>query len=167
MNRARPTPNACWDMMQATAKAQREAGQPAPLFKAVHNAIDTLIGAKLLTILAVLPDRSVERLYTNDPVNYPLLGRKPANETAWSRTVISGKRSYLGRTYEDIKSVFYDHELIRSLGCESVINLAVVNDDRVVGLVNILHGANYYDEADVAVGEPFAQLLAPAFLSIR
>lgn len=167
MSRAKPTSSECWDVMQVTAKAQREAGQPAPLYKAVHSAIDRLIGAKLLTILAVLPDRSVERLYTNDPVNYPLLGRKPANETAWSRTVISGKRSYLGRTYEDVKSVFFDHELIRSLGCESVINFAVVNDDRVVGLLNVLHEANHYDEADVALGEPFAQLLAPAFLSIR
>jgi hypothetical protein len=165
--RVRPSPAACWASLQIAARALGEAGQPAPIFEAVHHALDKLVGAKLFTILTILPDGSVERLYTNDAVNYPLLGRKPKNVTRWSTEVIDAKRHFLGRTYAEISEVFFDHVLIRSLGCESCVNVLCVHDDRVVGSVNMLHEANWYDTEDLAIAEPFVRLLVPALTMAR
>jgi len=58
--------------------------------------------------------------------------------------------------------VFFDHELIASLGCASVLNVPVVWDDRVLGTINLLHEAEWYDEADAPIGLAFANLAVPA-----
>ena len=111
----------------------------------------------------MLPDRSVERLYSNAPDLYPVGGRKPPNDTRWAREVINAQRHFLGRDMAAVREVFFDHEAIRSLGCESVINVLARHDGRVVGLVNMLHESGWYDTEDLAIAEPFVQLLVPMF----
>jgi hypothetical protein len=93
---------------------------------------------------------------------YPVAGRKTLNATFWSRQVLEERRPYLGRTAADIRSVFFDHELIASLGCASVLNLPVVWNDRVLGTINLLHEAEWYDETDAAIGLIFASLAVSA-----
>jgi hypothetical protein len=80
--------------------------------------------------------------------------------------VLRDHTPYLGRTAEDIRAVFFDHELIASLGCASVLNLPVVWDGRILGTLNLLHEAHWYDEGDVPVGLVFAALAVPAFLAV-
>ena len=53
--------------------------------------------------------------------------------------------------------------LILSLGCESVLNLPVAFDGRVLGTVNLLHEAGWYDERDLALGLAFAALAIGSF----
>ncbi|MBF8288327.1 MAG: histidine kinase, partial [Candidatus Rokubacteria bacterium] len=60
----------------------------------------------------------------------------------------------------------FDHALILSLGCASVLNLPVVWDGRTLGTINLLHEAGFYDEGDVPVGQIFAALAAPALLEL-
>lgn len=103
-----------------------------------------------------------ERKYTNQPAAYPVGGRKALNPTAWAQQVLHERRPYLGRTAADIRAVFFDHELIASLGCASVLNLPVVWDARVLGTLNLLHEHGWYDEGDLAIGLTFAALVAPA-----
>jgi hypothetical protein len=66
------------------------------------------------------------RVYSNMPDAYPVSGTKPANETDWSRQVIGEKRTFVANDIDAIAAVFDDHELIKSLGCESVINVPII-----------------------------------------
>ena len=68
-------------------------------------------------------------------------------------------------TIDDLRHVFSDHELIASLGCESVLNMPVRWRGRTLGSLNLLHEAGWYGEDDVAACLPFAQLALPALLT--
>ena len=150
--------------LRRVAAAATLPDQPARLFAASHAALGAMIGAKLFTILKVLPDGSTERMYTSDPAAYPLSGRKPRNETPWYENVILARRHYLGPTKAHVREVFFDHELIFSLGCGSVINILVLYDDRVLGTVNMLHEEHWYRPEDLMRAEPIAAMLIPALL---
>lgn len=144
------------------------AGQPRVGFRAVEAALGRLIGHKLFTLMLLDADRGeAERVYSNWPDVYPVHGRKPLGAmTDWGRHVIEGRRPFLGRTAADIRWAFFDHELIASLGCSSVVNLLVTFNGALLGTVNMLHEEHYYREADQDIGAPFAQLLAPIYLQL-
>ena len=149
----------------AVAAALARPEQPAPTFSALDGALDAVLGHKLFTILRWHADRGEsERLFTNQPAAYPVGGRKPLNRTAWSSQVLEARRPYIGRTAEDIRAHFFDHELIASLGCASVLNLPVVHDGRTLGVINLLHETRWYGDDDVPLGQVFAALAVPAFL---
>ena len=125
------------------------------------------IGHILFTILVVHPGAAEsQRAYSNMPEAYPVGGRKPINRTPWFRSVLDEGAPYIGRTYEDIREVFFDHELIRSLGCESVLNVPVRWNGRSLGTLNLLHRARWYDEADIPTARMFAALAAPGLLQV-
>ena len=116
--------------------ARRRCGPPWT------RALGAVIGHRLFTVLRYHADsRESERCYTNQPAAYPVGGRKPFNDSAWSRQVFGERRPYIGNTAEDIRTVFFDHALIASLGCDSVLNVPVVHDGRVLGTLNLLHEA--------------------------
>jgi hypothetical protein len=98
------------------------------------------------------------------PKEYPVGGYKPVTESDWHKHVIGERRAWVGYNYDDVKWAFFDHELIRSLGCESAINVPVVYAGRVLGTMNLLDTAGRYKEADAAATEPFAALLIGPFL---
>src|SRR5262249_13519225 len=153
--------------LQAVAAAMARPGQPAPLFAALDAALGAAIGHRLFTVLRLHPGaRESERCYTNQPAASPVGGRKPLTESAWSRQVFGERRAYIGHTADDIRAVFFDHALIASLGCDSVLNLPVVWDGRVLGTLNLLHQARWYGEADVPVGMTFAALAVPGYLAL-
>lgn len=161
MTRPDPAPH-----LAAVAAAMAEPGQPGPLFAALDAAMGAAIGHRLFTILAIHPGAAEsQRCYTNMPVAYPVGGRKPINRTRWFETVLDRGEPYIGRTYEDIREVFFDHELIRSLGCESVLNLPVRWNGASLGTINLLHEARWYAEADLAAARQFAALAVPGLLA--
>jgi GAF domain-containing protein len=161
MRRVDPVPH-----LAAVATALARADQPAETFAALDRALGEALGHKLFTILRVHADRGEsERLYTSQPVAYPVGGRKPLTPTVWSRRVLGERQPYIGRTADDIRAHFFDHELIASLGCASILNLPVVWDGRVLGTLNLLHEAHWYGEHDVPTGLAFAGLAVPALLT--
>jgi hypothetical protein len=150
--------------LAAVAKAAAEGEGPPAVFTALDGALAATLGHKLFTALLFhAATGESERFYTNQPKAYPIGGRKPLNPTFWAKLVIEGRRPYLGRTAADIKAVFFDHALIDSLGCRSVINLPVVEAGKILGTLNILHEEQWYDETDFALGSVFAALAVPAF----
>jgi (2Fe-2S) ferredoxin len=162
--RTHPSHEQCWRELRRVTAAAASRGQPAAIFEASHKALDSLIAAKLFTILRVLPDGSTERMYTTDPAAYPPSGRKPRNETPWYERVILARRHYFGSTKARIREVLFDHELIFSLGCGSVINVLVVYDGRVLGTVNMLHEEHWYRPKDPARAEQIVAMLILALL---
>jgi hypothetical protein len=154
-----PIPHLC-----AVAGALRPPGQPQPTFAALDRALAAVLGHKLFTVLRYHEDTGEsERLYTSQPAAYPVGGRKPLNPTPWTQHVLRDQRSYLGRTHADIRAVFFDHELIASLCCGSVLNLPVVEDGRVLGTLNLLHEEHWYEDGDAGIGQLFAALAIPAY----
>ena len=166
--RPQPTDSERLAALTDCAAAMGMPGQPRTGFDALEAALGRLIGHKLFTLMVLDTEKGeAERLYSNQPDAYPVRGRKPLGAmTDWGRHVIEGRRPYLGRTAADIRWAFFDHELIASLGCGSVINLLVTHDGALLGTVNMLHEEHYYRETDLEVGAPFAQLLAPLYLRL-
>ncbi|WP_237213310.1 GAF domain-containing protein [Falsiroseomonas oryziterrae] len=162
MSRQDPAPH-----YAAVAAAAREGGQPDALFAALDAAMGRAIGHRLFTILVVHPGaQESQRYYSNMPKEYPVGGRKPINQTHWFQRVLGAGEPYIGRSYEDIRDVFFDHELIRSLGCESVLNVPVRWNGTSLGTINLLHHANWYNEADIAPAQVFAALAAPGLMQV-
>jgi GAF domain-containing protein len=155
-----PTPH-----LAAVAKALRDADQPRATFAALESAMCAAIGAKLFTILLKHADGSSERYWTNR-AEYPVGGRKPPNDTFWARHVLDQQRCYRANDFAGIQAVFFDHALIRSLGCESVLNIPVVWQGATLGTINLLDAAGHYTEADEATGLLFAALAVPAYLTL-
>jgi hypothetical protein len=154
-----------WPHIALVRKALARAGQPTALFEALDRALGATLGHRLFTVLRYHPDvQESERLYTSQGAAYPVGGRKAVRPTPWTARVLGERRPYIGRTAADIRAAFPDAELILSLGCESVLNLPVVFDGRVLGTVNLLHEAGWYGEADLPLGLLFAALAVPGFL---
>jgi hypothetical protein len=151
--------------LAAVARALAEPEQPGATLRALDAALGAALGHRLFTVLRYHPDTGEsERLYTNQPAAYPVGGRKPLNPTFWSRHVLVEGRPWIGRTADDIRAVFFDHELIASLGCASILNLPVAWAGRVLGTLNLLHEAHWYGADDVPLGVTFAGLAVPAYL---
>jgi hypothetical protein len=87
-------------------------------------------------------------------------------DSAWMQRVIHGGQPYIGRTREDITANFFDHELIHSLGCDSILNMPVRWRGQTMGTLNLCHRAGYYDESHLPGVRLIAQLTLPALLLI-
>ncbi len=154
-------------MTDALIAAHAELDQPGATFRALDAALARSPGYILFTILIHhAAERQSERCYTNMPAEYPVGGRKPVTDSAWMQRVIGAGLPYIGRTREDIREVFYDYELIWSLGCESVLNYPVRWRGQTVGTLNLLHRAGFYDEGHVPEVAVLAHLALPAMVMV-
>jgi len=157
-------PGFCLDALCA---AHEQADQPDATFRALDAALAASVGHILFTVLVHHPGlRQSERRYTNRAAEYPVGGRKPVTDSPWMEQVIRRGEPYIGRTREDIRTVFYDHELIFSLGCESVLNVPVRWRGETLGTLNLLHRAGWYDEAQVPTVRRLAHLALPALMLV-
>ena len=111
--------------------------QPEEIFAALERAVRNTVGAKLFTVMEIDRERGVaRRSYTHMPDAYPATGEKPLRQDAWSDIVERRHETFVANTIDDIAAVFPDHELIRSLGCESCLNLPIVVAGEVIGTLN-------------------------------
>lgn len=147
------------------AEAHAAAGQPDALLAALGEAVQASLGCLLFTVLAHdAAAGTLRRLYSTRPDINPVGGTKPVTESDWMRQVLRRGEPYIGRTPEDLAAVFFDHALLWSIGCGSVLNMPVVWSGRVLGSLNILHRAGWYSEAQLPMARVLAQLAVPALL---
>ncbi len=145
----------------AAASADTVAGR----LGAIDRALAEGIGHKLFTVLVLNWEAGEnQRYYSNLPDAYPVGGAKPINKSS-ATSVFEGQCRFLNN-YDDITAAFFDHELIRSLGCESCVNIPVRWGGKTIGMLNILHEANWYTQDDVPTFTIFAALAAPALQEI-
>ena len=150
--------------LAASTEVMVRAATPQALYRRIDSAVKSLVGHRLFTLLVVVEGgREVERIYSSDPVAYPLTGRKPMGPTPWGDHVINGLQPWHGRTMADIRWAFPDHALIESLGCGSCINIPVIVMGRMIGTMNVLDAENAYADEAVATLALFAPLLALPF----
>jgi hypothetical protein len=154
--------------LDAVAAVATLPGQPDALYGALDAALGAVVGHRLFTLMRYHADSGdSERIYTTHPRQYPVGGRKALNPTPWTEQVLRRQQPYLGRTAAEVQAVFFDHALIATLGCGSVLNVPVVWDGRTLGTINLLHEEGWYDERDAPVGLLFAALAIPAYLGLE
>ncbi|MGD9912540.1 MAG: GAF domain-containing protein [Rhizobiaceae bacterium] len=142
------------DYASMTKAVAAQGRQPEAAFDALRALTEEVVGVKLFTVMTRDPVEGVaQRIYSNMPDAYPVSGKKPANETDWTRQVVVEKRTFVANDIASIAEVFYDHELIKSLGCESVINVPIVIDGEVLGTINCLHEAGFYTPEKIEAAE--------------
>lgn len=132
---------------------------------ALGHLAERVTGARLVTLMTADPvTGEAERIWTNHPDAYPVSGRKPFQPNRWTATVLDRHETFVANDFEGIKEVFGDHDLIRSLGCESVMNLPAIAGGRVLGTVNCLDAAGHFTPARVAEAEALRLPATAVFL---
>lgn len=141
------------------------ANQPKAAFDALCELSRQTVGHRLFTLMT-FDDVTGEasRIYSNMPDAYPVSGKKPANESHWSRQVIEGRNTFVANDIEAIAEVFSDYELIRSLGCEAVVNVPIFVAGRFLGTINCLDEAGHYTPERVTASEALKLPGAACFL---
>jgi hypothetical protein len=142
--------------------------QPATAFAMLDRCIAETVGHKLFTVLMLdLNADRCQRYYSSQPHAYPIGGTKPIlRADAFFDHIVTEGKPRLCREYSEMQRAFFDHELIRSLGCESAINYPVRWAGRTIGSLNLLHEANWYDTGDFDTILTFAALAIAPMLKI-
>ena len=122
------------------------------------------LGVRLFTVLAWIPERrALRRTHSSHPEQYPVGGEKTVEVAqGWLAQCIEARQPYFGRDRAAVREIFADHALIESLGCGSIINVPVIDEGEVLGVLNILDAEGSYDEQSVAVAQSLAPLAVPA-----
>ena len=119
-------------------------------FELLEKAFQDLIGHKLFTVLKYdKKSLELERIYSSNPLNYPLNGIKKLTNTDWSKKVLVDGNVYIGYNANDIELLFPDYKLIEKLGCRSVMNIPLILKGNTVGSVNLLNTENWYNKHQV------------------
>lgn len=143
----------------------RKGATPADLLELVSDQLRAHCGLKLVTVTQRDPiDGSFLRLYSSMPHAYAAAGRKPPNETPWSAQVIERQQTFVANDYASLATVMYDHEQIRALGCESIVNIPVVLRGTVIGTLNGLAGPGHFDSDTIRACEAMRLPVATALL---
>jgi transcriptional regulator with GAF, ATPase, and Fis domain len=154
------------ESLSAVAQAHADTRQPQATFGAIDKAVAATIGHRLFTVLVHhRAERESERVYTNMREAYPVGGRKPITDSPWMQQVMQRGLPYIGRNADDLRDVFYDHELIASLGCRSVLNIPLRWRGQTLGTLNMLHEENWYGTEHIELARLFAQLAVPAVMA--
>lgn len=115
------------------------ARQPADAFDALGAATLDLLGPGLLTINAWHADTArIVRLWSSDPVAYPVGGTKTKGDTPWRRQLLERGEMFVGEGDAALAAVFDDVQQIRRLGCTAVVNVPLCHGGRVIGTFNYL-----------------------------
>ncbi len=142
------------DYAAFTSAAAAATNQPTFTYDALFDLVRATVGARLFTLMSFdFKTGLAGRFYSNMPDAYPVSGTKPVNTDNWAITVLENKQIFVANTIADIADVFPDHELIKSLGCESCINVPVVIGGAVAGTMNILHEAGHFTPERIAAAE--------------
>ena len=137
--------------------------------KKIDKFIKNNIGHKLITLTAIdISKKYVERIYTNNPKIYPLLGQKPIPKNKWSNILNNNSKNYfIGKNKKEIQKLFFDYETIFSLGCGSIINFLVKVNKVPLGTINILDREYKYKTSDIKKLETISIFTIPLFTNHR
>jgi hypothetical protein len=158
------TDDRAFSLFRGVAAALGQAGQPQATFRAVADALQALVGHKVMTVLRIdVPTLRSVRLFSSEP-SYPPGGTKQHRRGSWSAAVIDRGESFLAATSADIRLAFPDYAGIEAAGCGSIVCLPVRYDGRCLATLNLWHVSGHYDAAAAARAQPYASLLIPSCL---
>ena len=133
------------------------------IFNSLDNILNDFIGHKLFTILKFDKINSnLERVYTSKPREYPLQGKKDVIRNFWQVQVLEKGIAYIGYNSQDIKNSFSDFDLIKKLGCSSVLIIPVKSGGNIKGSVNLLHEESWYSNNHVEIAQSLVSVISEA-----
>jgi len=156
-------------LQRLSAALGRAGATPMETAQAVWTVIGEL-GAELAGFCTFSATRlhpasmEVERLFTQDPGQYPVGGRKSKAGTDWGRQVLVEHREFVGNGPQDLQRHFDDHAKMVSLGWRSIVNHPVVVGGRCLGVQNFTAARDSIDPQQVQVARLLASLGAVAFV---
>ena len=146
--------------LQKLKSLNKESGL---IFNSLDNILNDFIGHKLFTILKFDKINSnLERIYTSNSKDYPLQGKKDVIRNFWQVQVLEKGIAYIGYNFQDIKTSFSDFDLIKKLGCSSVLIIPVKSGDNIKGSVNLLHEESWYSNNHVKIAESLVSVISEA-----
>ena len=151
------------DALEELVLAGREADQPGATFRSFDEFVLRRVGRIFTTMLLVRPDGLGERVFTTDPINYPMPYRKPFPESGWREQVIGAARPSLSRNMKEYLQVHIGRVVFEAVGAGCLLNMPAVYAGAVVGVVNIGAVEHAYDESTVTTLTPLVAALAPTF----
>ena len=133
------------------------------IFNSLDNILNDFIGHKLFTILKFDKINSrLERIYTSNPREYPLQGKKDVIRNFWQVQVLEMGVAYIGYNSQDIKNSFADFDLIEKLGCRSFMIIPVKSGVNIKGSVNLLHEESWYSYNHVKIAQSLVSVISEA-----
>jgi hypothetical protein len=149
--------------LQKLKSLKKESGL---IFNSLDNILNDFIGHKLFTILKFDKINSkLERIYTSNPREYPLQGKKDVIRNFWQVQVLEKGIAYIGYNSQDIKNSFSDFDLIKKLGCSSVLIIPVKSGGNIKGSVNLLHEESWYSNNHVEIAQSLVSVISEALLN--
>jgi hypothetical protein len=122
------------------------------------------IGQRLFTVTWFdAAAMQVQRVYSSNPLAYPVGGRKAKRDTAWGRQVLIDGKPLICEGDEAIARMFDDHDTILGLGLHSSINAPVGSEAGCVGVLNFLMESDQVSPQQVRAACDFA--LQPAVVA--
>lgn len=144
------------------------ADQPAAYLDGLAEAYREQVGWTMLTLLVFDEKRRVgRRIYTTDPINYPVSSEKPMADSDWGERVLRRREIFVANRHEEFKPHFVDWEKLIRMGMELAVNFPVVVAGEVLGTVNLMAPLNAYAPARVDAGKALAPWAALGFLLIE
>ena len=137
-------------------------------FIKINKILQKYVGFKLLTFTVMHPNNKfVKRIYSSNKKKYPVGGTKKIPKNYWSEITIQKKRSFIGNNKKQIEKYFFDHRIITSLGCESILNQVVVFDNETIGTINLLNKENYFKKKHLIITNMISKFLTPTYLNFQ
>jgi GAF domain-containing protein len=143
-----------------SAQADRHA-----VYKAVETVAAETCGWVLLTTLRYDEGlQAVVRLHSSDEKSYPVGGTKPLDKLTENHAIMERGDVALAATKADVKRMFFDHELIFSLGITAILNAPIRHAGRRLGTLNFCGLEGTYGAAEIQTAKILAGLLVPCLL---
>ena len=153
------------DQLAQFAAATRDA-RPLALLHAAEAMARRAMGHGLCTAMRFdAATMTVRRLFSSDPVAYPVGGAKPKRDTEWGRLVLLQGQVFVGEGPAAITRYFDDHALILGLGLRSIINLPVMHRGACLGTVNFLFTEEQVSAQRRAMAELLGLLVTPDWVA--
>jgi GAF domain-containing protein len=155
------------DLKEIASAIETIASSPDP--RAAFAAIDALaqrtIGHRLFTVMRYhRATVEVERLYSSNPVDYPVGGRKAKQGTPWGDHVLDRGEVFIAPDADAVREAFNDHALLARIGIGSIMNIPIRFRGAVLGTMNLSHEAGHFGIGMIEPARTLAGLLVPLLL---
>jgi GAF domain-containing protein len=158
--------NAVKWLCRASATLTRATPDDSGLYNEMQTALAELCGLRVMTILRAAPGgASLQRVHSSHSEPLPSQSVKPLAGDPWLQHLMATTEPELSPNADTVKRHFFDAQAIFDLGCESVLNVPVRFRGRNLGILTLMHKADWYGPAHVAICQPFAALLGAAWTS--
>lgn len=143
-----------------------EKADRAVIYKAVEKIAAETCGWVLLTTLRYdEPKGVVVRLHSSDENSYPVGGTKPLDKLTENQAIMDRGDVAFAPSKADVKRLFFDHELIFSLGITAILNAPIRHAGKRLGSLNFCGLENTYGAKEVAIAKILAGLLVPTLIA--